>query len=119
MKMIRWVARSAVVLMAIAIAVAAVRGDFGAEGSVLLDLAWGRVTLVDLYVGILLVSVWVWWREASAPRALAWIGLFIVTGNLGVAWYVAQTARRAGSVMELLGGTRFLLVGDPQTPGRS
>ncbi len=117
-KIVRWVAWLAVGLMTLAIALASVNGDFGAEGSALLDLAWGRVTLIDLYTGILLVSIWVWWREARPGRAALWIGVFVVTGNLGVALYVALAAGRAGSVIELLAGTR-LLGGDPQTPGRS
>ncbi len=105
-KIIRWVAWLAVGLMAAAIAVAATRASFGAEGSTLVGLAWGRVTLIDLYTGILLVSVWVWWREANPVRALVWIIVFVVTGNLGVGLYVALAAGRAQTVGEMLTGER-------------
>ena len=34
-------------------------GDFAGEGSQLLSLSWGIVSLVDLYTGFILFSLWI------------------------------------------------------------
>lgn len=53
-------------------------GDFNAEGSKLLAMPWGIVSLVDLYVGFILFSCWIAYREKSWLRASVWI-LFMMT----------------------------------------
>ena len=73
-----------IALIARAIAV----GSFGQEGSVLFALPWGRVTLVDLYLGFALFSGWVLFREASTARALVFVALVMTLGNAFAAIYV-------------------------------
>ena len=63
-------------------------GDFGSEGSQILDLAWGRVTLIDLYTGLFLIGAWIAWRERSVVRALPWLVSMVFLGSLGAAAYV-------------------------------
>lgn len=63
-------------------------GRFWEEGSVLFAMAWGRVTLVDLYSGFALFSGWVVFREASTARALACVALVMTLGNAFAAVYV-------------------------------
>ena len=46
-------------IMAVAIVVAMATGDFSAEGSLLLESPWGRMSLIDLYVGVALIFCWV------------------------------------------------------------
>ncbi len=70
-------------------------GDFRAEGSAILDLAWGRVTLIDLYVGLFLIGAWVVWRERSVLRALPWLIGMVFLGSLAAAAYVVY----AGTVL--------------------
>lgn len=65
-------------------------GDFGAEGSAILDLAWGRVTLIDLYTGLGLIGSWIVWRERSVLRALPWLVAMVFLGSLAAAAYVAS-----------------------------
>ena len=81
-------------------------GDFADEGSTILDLAWGRMTLIDLYVGIALVFGWVVLREEKVWVALLWLPVFIVLGNAGTALYAFIAAMRADEVREFLLGTR-------------
>ena len=61
-------------------------GDFFAEGSQLLAMPWGIVSLVDLYTGFILFSCWIIYREKSLPVAILWtIGMMILgffTGSL-------------------------------------
>lgn len=78
-------------------------GDFGAEGATLTELAWGRMTLIDLYVGALLVGAWIGHRETSWPARIAWwIGL-VALGHLASAVYVL-VASRAKSWTEFWSG---------------
>ena len=46
-------------------------GDFAAEGSKLLAMPWGIVSLVDLYVGFALFSCWIVFREKSLLPSLS------------------------------------------------
>ena len=55
-------------------------GDFTGEGSVLLSMPWGIVSLVDLYVGFILLAGWIVYREASPVRAAMWVILLMVLG---------------------------------------
>jgi hypothetical protein len=55
-------------------------GDFAEEGKQLLSMPWGIVSLVDLYVGFVLFSVWIVYREKSAVRSVVWIVLMMVLG---------------------------------------
>jgi len=55
-------------------------GDFGGEGSQLLKMPWGIVSLVDLYVGFILFSGWIVYRERSVIRSIVWVVLMMVLG---------------------------------------
>jgi hypothetical protein len=69
-----------VVAMSVAIGYAFAVGDFGAEGSQLLAMPWGIVSLVDLYVGFSLFSLWIIHREATWLSAIIWVILLMVLG---------------------------------------
>jgi hypothetical protein len=81
-------------LMAVALVHGFTAGDFRAEGRTLLSIPWGRVSLVDVYVGFALFSGWVVYRERSASRAVAWIVLVATLGNLVSCLYVLLALRR-------------------------
>lgn len=93
-----------VVLMAVTIVYGFAGGDFSEEGSEILGLAWGRVTLIDLYVGLGLFGVWIAFRERSWPRTLLWWLFLVVLGNLTAALYVAVAAIRAEDPRQVLLG---------------
>lgn len=79
-------------------------GDFLAEGGELLDLVWGRVTLVDIYAAFVVGWLWIALRERSVIRAAAWLLAVIVTGSLALAAYVLGAAIRAETPEQLLLG---------------
>jgi hypothetical protein len=71
-------------------------GDFLAEGAELLRMPWGIVSLVDLYVGFILFSGWIAYRERSWVRAAMWIVLVMVLGFFTASLYTLvalQTSR--------------------------
>ena len=47
-------------------------GNFSGEGSQLLSMPCGIVSLVDLYTGFMLFSMWIIYREKSLPTAILW-----------------------------------------------
>ncbi|MBL8046570.1 MAG: DUF1475 family protein [Anaerolineales bacterium] len=74
--------------MAAAIVYGLMVGNFGAEGAQLLQMPWGIVTLVDVYVGFILFAMWVVYRETSLSAKVVWVVLLMVLGNLIAALYV-------------------------------
>lgn len=103
---IRTLATALAIVMGIAILWAAVGGDFSGEGSVILGLRWGVVSIVDIYVGTAVIASWIWWRDG--PRAgLVWTGALVVLGHLATAVYVAWRAWSTDSPSALLLGRRL------------
>ena len=62
-------------------------GDFSAEGSQLLKMPWGIVSLVDLYTGFTLFSMWIIYREKSLPAAIVWTVAMMTLGFFAGALY--------------------------------
>jgi hypothetical protein len=62
-------------------------GNFSQEGSVLLSMPWGIVSLVDLYVGFILFSGWIFYREKSFVRSVIWVALMMVLGFFTASLY--------------------------------
>ena len=62
-------------------------GNFNQEGSVLLSMPWGIVSLVDLYVGFILFSGWIVYRERSLVRSVIWVVLMMVLGFFTASLY--------------------------------
>ena len=81
-------------------------GSFGDEGGQLLDLAWGRVTLIDLYLGLSLIGTWIAWRERSIARTFPWIVGLVGLGSLAAGLYVLVAAIRADSTEDFFLGAR-------------
>ena len=106
MTSIRILAWVVVAGMTAAIAYGFATGDFSEEGSSILELAWGKVTLIDLYLGFAMFGAWIAYRERSVPRIAGWWIALAVLGNLTAGVYLALAASRARSVEEVLLGTR-------------
>ncbi len=94
----------AVLIMAAVIAFGFVSGDFTSEGSQIWGLAWGQVTLVDLYVGLAIFGVWVAVRQRGIFTTGLWWLVLVVLGNLAAAIYLLWAAFTSGDFRELLLG---------------
>ena len=55
-------------------------GNFMEDGAALLSNPWGIVSIVDLYVGFILFSGWIIYREKSVLRSIIWVILMMVLG---------------------------------------
>ena len=87
MKVAKIVAALGALAMAIILIYGFTVGDFGGEGQVLLSMPWGIVSLVDVYVGFILFSGWIVYREKSLLRSAVWIILVMILGNFTASLY--------------------------------
>jgi hypothetical protein len=71
-------------------------GDFLAEGARLLAMPWGIVSMVDLYVGFVLFSGWIVYREQSLGRSVLWVVLMMVLGFFTGALYTLIALMASG-----------------------
>lgn len=72
------------------------RGDFFGEGSQLLAMPWGIVSLVDLYTGFILFSMWIIYREKSLPVAILWTIAMMVLGFFAGSLYAFLALQASG-----------------------
>lgn len=96
MKIAKVVAVLGVLVMASILVYGFTVGDFGGEGQVLLSMPWGIVSLVDVYVGFVLFSGWIVYREKSLLRSAVWIILVMVLGNLTASLYALVALLTSG-----------------------
>lgn len=72
MKIAKFVALLGILAMTAVLIYGFTAGDFLGEGSQLLAMPWGIVSMVDLYTGFTLFSAWIIYREKSLPVAILW-----------------------------------------------
>lgn len=65
MKMAKVIALAGLLAMTGILIYAFTSGDFSAEGTKLPSMPWGIVSLIDLYVGFILFSGWIVFREKT------------------------------------------------------
>jgi hypothetical protein len=92
--------------MAAAIPGAFTLSPLAADGAAMLELAWGRVTLIDIYLVFAFGWLWIAWRERSVARAALWALATAVTGALALFAYLLGASLRAGTTTELVLGSR-------------
>ena len=71
-------------------------GDFSGEGAQLLAMPWGIVSLVDLYVGFILFSGWIVYREKASLASIIWVVLMMVLGFWTGALYTFIALQSSG-----------------------
>ena len=71
-------------------------GNFTVEGSKLLAMPWGIVSLVDLYVGFTLFSIWIIYREQSWWRSIIWVVLMMTLGFFTGSLYLFIALQKSG-----------------------
>lgn len=85
-----------------------INGDFAQDGGELLANPWGVVSIVDLYVGFVLFSFWIAFREKGLVGAVIWIILMMVLGFFTASLYVliALTKSKGDWLSFFLGARR-------------
>lgn len=67
-------------------------GDFFIDGGMILENPWGIVSLVDLYTGFVLFSIWIVYREHNIIAMILWVTAMMVFGFLTGSIYVLWAA---------------------------
>ena len=83
------------IVLLLAIGWAMWRGNGWLEVDDLLSYPWFIVTLVDIYMGFVLVCLWVWFRESSILWSLLVSVLILLLGILATGLYVLLQIRRS------------------------
>src|SRR5512136_2472074 len=96
MKIAKLVALAGLLAMTVVLVYGFTVGSFSAEGSRLLAMPWGIVSLVDLYVGFALFSIWIVFREKAWLPALTWVILMMVLGFWAGALYTLIALQTSG-----------------------
>ena len=86
---------------------------FWAQGEVTIfdspipDLPWGVVSLVDLYSGFTLFSLWIFYKEKVA-HAIAWTFFVMTLGSFTIALYVIYSINRSdGDIQKFFMGDNY------------
>ena len=100
MKIAKFIALLGLLLMSAVLVFGFTVGDFGSEGSQLMRMPWGIVSLVDLYVGFALFSCWIVFREKAFLPSLIWVVLMMVLGFWAGALYTLLALQKSGGDWE-------------------
>ena len=87
MKLAKIIAWIGLLAMSVVLAYGFTVGNFVDDGRAILANPWGIVSLVDLYVGFILFSIWIVYREKSLARSVVWVILVMVLGFFTGALY--------------------------------
>ena len=96
MKLAKIVTLLGALVMAGIIGCAFATGDFAVEGSKLVAMPWGIVSLVDLYTGFTLFSGWIVFREKSIPVTALWIVAVMTLGAFAMSLYALLALQVSG-----------------------
>lgn len=82
-------------------------GNFAGDGAALLANPWGIVSLIDLYVGFALFSMWIAFREKNKVLMVAWIVAMMTLGFFAGSLYVLVAFYRSkGDWLDFFLGSR-------------
>jgi hypothetical protein len=81
MKIAKTFAITGTLIMFFTLAYGFIVGDFFKEGGILFAMAWGKVSLIDVYIGFFLFSAWVIYREEKWMSSILWIVSIMILGN--------------------------------------
>lgn len=84
-KIITWIG---LVAMTIGLMNGFINGDFINDGKTLLSNPWGLMSVIDLYVGFVLFSVWIFHREKNALKSIIWTILIMILGFFTACIYI-------------------------------
>jgi len=87
MKKAKFLAVTGTTIMFLTLMYGFIYGNFIKEGNTLISIAWGKVSLIDVYMGFFLFSGWVLFREHKRLTAVIWVVLFMLLGNFATCLY--------------------------------
>jgi hypothetical protein len=84
-KIVTWIG---LIAMSFGLANGFINGDFMEDGKALLENPWGIMSMIDLYTGFTLFSLWFFHREKNVATAIIWTILMMVLGFFTACVYI-------------------------------
>ena len=84
-----------IIIMGFSIIYGFAMGDFTGEGSIILSIIWGKITLVDIYISFLVFTAWIIYREDNPGRSILWFILMMVLGSFTSCLYLYLNFRKS------------------------
>lgn len=88
MKLAKGITWIGLIAMTAGLANGFLNGHFAEDGKELLGNPWGVMSMIDLYVGFTLFSMWIAFREKHIVKSIIWILLMMVLGFFTACVYV-------------------------------
>lgn len=88
MKTAKYIALLGFIIMAVSIIYGFMYSNFSADGSQILALTWGKITLIDIYFMFFIFSGWIYYREQNLLKFLGWFLLMLVFGAATACLYL-------------------------------
>ncbi len=104
MKLLRVFAVIGTISMSFIILYAMAQSSIFDQGAALLDNPWGIVSLVDLYVGFFLFTLWIFYREATLYQAIIWGVFMMIFGFLTASVYLLVLSFKESNLKGVLLG---------------
>ena len=101
MRLISFAAALGIAALLVLIVMSSMEMSLAAGMLASVDTGWGVTTMVDLYLGLFVMTGWIAHRERSVPRTLAWFVGLCLLGNLTTLVYLFIASLRAKSVEDL------------------
>jgi hypothetical protein len=99
MKIVKLLSIIGILSMTIVLLNGFINGSFINDGKALLENPWGIVSMVDLYVGFILFSIWIIYRESTVTRKIIWVILMMVLGFFTASVYVFYVCHTSNNDM--------------------
>merc|ERR1711974_422109 len=97
-----------VILITAFIIYASIAGGGWAEVKAIFSLPWGIMTLVDVYLGFMLIILWVCLREDKVWKMFIWGVAILTLGNFATCLYAfIAIVQSQGKVEKLMLGSRY------------
>ena len=83
------------------------QGEVSIFDSSIPSMPWGIVSLVDLYSGFILFSLWIFYKENLLP-AFFWTFFVMTLGSFTIALYIIYSIRNSdGNIQKFFMGRNF------------
>lgn len=84
-------------------------GQFGSEGRMIIELDWGKITLLDTYLAFLVSIIWIWLRQSRRSAALLTVGVLVLGSAViwGFVTWAAYTSRDRRQLLTGAGDVRL------------
>lgn len=83
------------IIMSVSIITGFISGDFTGEGSIILSLIWGKISMIDIYLMFLIFAGWIFYREEKFSVFLIWFIFLLVFGAATASLYIYLALKKS------------------------